>query len=111
MDFRSPIATMMLGLLVSAGAGATDVTVAGLFPNKALVQIDGGALKTLSVGQRTPEGVVLVSVDRDTATFDVQGKRVTLGLGHARLAAPSASAASVMLTADTQGHFFAEGLV
>jgi aspartyl protease family protein len=52
-----------------------------------------------------------VSVDRDTATFDVQGRRVTLGLGHARLAAPASSAASVMLTADTQGHFFADGVV
>jgi aspartyl protease family protein len=111
MEFRHSIATTMLGLLVSAGAGATDVTVAGLFPNKALVQIDGGALKTLSVGQRTPEGVVLVSVDRDTATFDVQGRRVTLGLGHARLAASASAAASVMLTADTQGHFFADGVV
>jgi aspartyl protease family protein len=111
MDFRHSIATIILGLLVSAGVGATDVTVAGLFPNKALVQIDGGALRTLSVGQRTPEGVVLVSVGSDTATFDVQGRRMTLGLGHARLGASSSAAASVMLTADTQGHFIADGEV
>ena len=58
--------SVLAGLLVATGAGAVDVTVSGLFPNKALVQIDGGPLRTLSVGQKTAEGVVLLSVERDT---------------------------------------------
>jgi hypothetical protein len=73
MVCRYCIAAMMLGLLASTGAAATDVTVAGLFPNKALVQIDGGALRTLSVGQKTAEGVLLLSVEADSATFEIQG--------------------------------------
>ena len=99
------------GLLAAAGASATDITVSGLFTNKAVVQIDGGALRTLSVGQKTPEGVVLVSVDRDAATFDIDGKRMTLALGRARMAASAPVAESVVVTADTQGHFATDGQV
>jgi aspartyl protease family protein len=101
---------MVLGLLVSTGAGALDVNVVGLFPNKAVVQIDGGALQTLSVGQKTIEGVVLVSVERDGATFDIQGERMALGLGHARMNT-GISAASAMVTADERGHFVTTGQV
>ena len=62
-------------------AHATDVTVVGLTANKAVVQIDGGAPRTLSVGQKTAEGVTLVSVDRGEAVFDIGGKRRNLKLG------------------------------
>lgn len=98
-------------LLLSAGVGATDVRVSGLFTNKALVQIDGGPLQTLSVGQKSAEGVVLVSVERDAATFDIDGKRMTLRMGHARMATSEPAAVSTVLTADVQGHFFTDGLV
>jgi aspartyl protease family protein len=101
----------MAGLLVAVNAAATDIVVSGLFPNKALVQIDGGPLTTLSVGQKTPQGVTLISVDRETATFDVDGKRLTLGMGRARMAATAPTAASAVLTADVQGHFSAEGQI
>jgi len=97
--------------LVATGAGAIEVNVSGLFTNKAVVQIDGGPLRTLSVGQKTAEGVTLVSVDRDTATFDIEGKRITLGLGRARMAAGAPTAQSAVLTADLQGHFVTDGQV
>jgi aspartyl protease family protein len=105
------LASMGFGLLAASGAGATDVTVAGLFTNKALVQIDGGPLRTLVVGQKTAEGVVLLSVDSDTATFDVDGQRVKLGLGHVRTGGSSSPIEQAVLTADLQGHFFTEGQV
>jgi len=98
-------------LSITSTATAADVTVVGLFPNKALVQIDGGSMRTLSVGQKTAEGVTLVSVDRDTAVFEVDGKRVTLGLGQARLGRSAPATASVTLTADTRGHFTADGQI
>ncbi len=78
------IASITLGLLVSTGAIALDVNVVGLFPNKAVVQIEGGALRTLSVGQKINDDIVLLSVERDGATFDIQGRRVALALGPAR---------------------------
>ena len=96
-------------MLVSTGALALSVNVVGLFPNKAVVQIDGGALQTLSVGQKTREGIVLVSVQTDGATFDVQGRRMALGLGHARM--QTAAPASAKVTADERGHFVADGQI
>jgi aspartyl protease family protein len=104
------IAWIVLGLLVSTGAGALDVNVVGLFPNKAVVQIDGGALQTISVGQKTVEGVVLVSVERDGATFDIQGQRMALGLGHAHMKTDT-STASVLVITDERGHLVTTGEV
>jgi aspartyl protease family protein len=109
MDHHYRFASIVVGLLVSTGALALDVNVVGLFPNKAVVQIDGGALQTLSVGRKTREGIVLLSVEPDGATFDVQGQRRALGLGHAHM--QPTTAASAMATVDERGHFVADGQV
>ena len=101
---------MVVGLLVAAGAAAIEINVVGLFPSKAVVQIDGGALQTLAIGQKTAEGAVLVAVDREGATFDIDGERVTLGLGHARMKVSTAPA-SAMVTADEHGHFVTTGWI
>lgn len=111
MKHRCGSAAIILGWSLAAGAGATDLTVAGLFPGKALVQIDRGPLQTLSVGEKTAQGVVLVSVDADSATFEVAGKRMTLGMGHAHIARSTASESPVMLTADVKGYFIADAQV
>lgn len=111
MNRINRLATILTGLLLPAVSCATDVTVSGLFTNKAVVQIDGGSLQTLSVGQKTKQGVLLVSVDRESATFDIDGQRVRLGLGRARMAATAPTAESVVITADVQGHFTADGQV
>jgi aspartyl protease family protein len=111
MDSRHSIASIALGLLVSTGAAATDITVVGLFPNKAVVQIDGGTLQTLSVGQKTSTGITLTSVDRDGATFDIQGKPTTLKMGQHHASRSTSSAASVVLNADTRGHFVTDGQI
>jgi aspartyl protease family protein len=84
MNRRHRIASIAIGLLVSTGATALDVNVVGLFTNKAVVQIEGGALQTLSVGQKTRDNITLLSVARDGATFDIQGRRVALAIGPAR---------------------------
>lgn len=99
MNPRHRIASIAIGLLVSTGATALDVNVVGLFPNKAVVQIEGGALQTLSVGQKTRDNIILLSVDRDGATFDVQGRRVALALGPARRQTSPAAAAQTSLAA------------
>lgn len=106
---RRVVASLAVGLLISTGAAALDVNVVGLFPNKAVVQIDGGALQTLSIGQKTREGIVLVSVQRDGATFEIDGRHMALGLGHARM--QTSAAVSTKVTADERGHFFADGQV
>jgi aspartyl protease family protein len=102
---------VLAGMLCCSAALAADVTVVGLFPNKAVVQIDGGAVQTLSVGQKTAQGVALVEVERDTATFEVQGRRVRIRMGQAHATSSASSAASVVLSADSRGHFITDGQI
>jgi aspartyl protease family protein len=119
MNRRNRIALLAVGLLVSSGAVALDVNLVGLFPNKALVQIDGGALKTLAVGDKTRD-VTLLSVTRDNAVFDIQGQRVSLSMGPARAQSspvavalaetrPAAVANYAKVATDARGDFVADG--
>lgn len=93
-------------------ARATDVSVIGLFPGKAVVVIDGGAPKVLTAGQKPVDGVALISTDRETATLFIDGQKKTLKIGqHQGGPAPAASAQSATLTADPQGHFVVDGQI
>jgi aspartyl protease family protein len=94
-----------------APAWATDVGVVGLFPNKAVVMVDGVGPKTVAVGQKLPGNITLVSVERDSATFDIEGKRKTIRLGEAHSTAPATANPTVALTADTRGHYFVDAQV
>lgn len=100
------------GALAAGSAAATDVNVIGLFPGKAVVVIGRGEPRTLSVGQKTPEGVVLISADSEQAVLEVDGKREMLGMGqHFETASQTAERSSVTLPADSRGQFYADGQV
>lgn len=103
---------MVASLAVVPQAVATEVNVIGLFPGKAVVVIDRGAPRTLSAGQRTAEGVLLISADSRSATLEYDGKRQVLELGqHAESAALTGALQSVTLAADGNGHFTVDGQV
>lgn len=102
----------VLFFLLPAAARAADVSVIGLFPNKAVVVIDGGAPRVLSVGQTPVSGIALVSSDRETATFLIDGQKKTLRIGQHHAGPVSASSAqSATLTANSQGHFLTDGQI
>ena len=67
--------------LLSSGGWAAEVNVIGLFPGKAVVVIDGGAPRVLSVGQKPVQGVTLISTDRESATLVIDGQKRTLRIG------------------------------
>lgn len=97
---------MMAGLCISNIAVAnTQVNIVGLFSNKAVVIINGGKPKTLSVGQ-TSDGVKLIAANSNTATLLIEGKTQQLGMGQAAsIAGNTASGSpSVTLYADAGGH-------
>lgn len=97
------------GWLACTPAGATSVSVVGLFKDKAIVSIDGGKPRTLSAGQAV-QGVKLVTANSDSASFEVNGARRTLGMGQSFAGGtPTGERQSVSLTADARGHFAAAG--
>ncbi|HEY7674680.1 MAG TPA: TIGR02281 family clan AA aspartic protease [Burkholderiales bacterium] len=106
------IIVAFLALLAAGRASAVDLNVIGLFPGKAVVVIDGGPPRVLSVGKKTAEGVTLLSTESDSATFTINEQRKTLKIGqHHSGAAPASSSQSVTLTADPRGHFVVDGQI
>ncbi|THF61439.1 TIGR02281 family clan AA aspartic protease [Pseudothauera nasutitermitis] len=96
--------------LGAAPALAMDVALVGVFGSRAVLVIDGGTPRTLAVGKRSPEGVLLVSVDGDRAVVEAAGRRDTLRLGErAAWRDGSDEAMSVTLHADSRGHFVTDG--
>lgn len=104
---------LLVGLALAATpARATDVNVIGLFPGKAVVTINRGAPRTLSVGEKTAEGVMLVSADHASAVVEIDGKREKLEMGqHFETAGQTGARQSVALSPDANGHFMTDGMV
>ena len=111
MNYIQRVLCLIVGLLATPLVGATEVIVAGLFPEKALVQIDGAALRTMSVGDSAAGGVKLLSVTEIAANFEILGKRVTLGIETGRFKSNVSSAGVARLTSDAGGHFKITGEV
>jgi len=113
--FRDLSASLLVLLLTQGPAAATDVSVVGLFSNKAVVVINGGKPRTMSVGEATSEGVRLISADSESATFEIDGKRETLQPGQRGVYTASPANGSgrkkTVLVADSRGHFFTMGNV
>lgn len=91
---------------------AADVGLAGLFPGKVLLTIDGGPPRTVAIGTQTAEGVKVLAVDGETATFEIDGRRRILRVGQNVAAQASGSGpATAVLTADGRGHFLTSGTI
>jgi aspartyl protease family protein len=92
-------------------AYATAVAVVGLFRNKAVVRIDGGAPRMLGVGE-TVQGVKLLSATSEGATLVVDGVRRALGMGQSFAGNTGGdSRPRVSITADARGHFSSAGSI
>lgn len=110
---RSVIGSILA--VISVASAAADVAVVGIFPGKAVLVIDGGTPRTVAVGQ-TVAGVRLVSVERDAAIIEVDGKKGRVGLGDqpisvAQAETPSSGTREITLIADARGHFTAGGSI
>ena len=106
-----PVSAAGLLLAVSA-VHAADISVVGLFPNKAVLVVDGGAPKTYSVGATITEGIRLVSASESSATIETNGKRQAIAIGdHVSRSGASNGRVSVTLQADGRGHFVVPGQI
>jgi aspartyl protease family protein len=102
----------LLLLLAGLPALAAEVSLIGTFgTTAAILSINGGAPKTVRVGQSSG-GVTVVGVEQDRATVEIDGKRRVLQRGQTYSSAGGgASAQSVTLAAGAGGHFMADGQV
>ncbi len=108
--------TALLFLLAAGAGSAADINVVALTSGKAVVSIDGGKPRSMTVGQVSPEGVKLISATSESATFEIGGKRQTLvpGQNGVYAAGPPAGdrgGGSATFTADSRGHFVVNGMV
>jgi aspartyl protease family protein len=107
----------IIGLIFFLGVQAVaepppSVHVVGLFKDRALVVIDGKR-HLLRVGQRSPEGVELMSADSDQAQFRVGEAILTRALD-GRVGAPGKAAQAepeVQIFRDTSGMYSTVGSI
>lgn len=104
---------MALVLALACGvAAAADVALIGVIGERAAVlAVDGGEPKTVKVGQKW-NGIAVLSVQKDRATVEIDGRRRVLVQGqHYRSAAATSDRQQVTLAADRHGHFVTDGAV
>ncbi len=76
-----------------------------------MLAVDGGDPKTVKVGQKW-KGITVLSVEKDRATVEVDGRRRVLVQGqHYRSAAALSERQQVTLAADRHGHFVTQGAI
>jgi len=98
--------------MVAPWGYAADVGLAGLFPGKTLLTINGGAPRIVAVGATTPEGVKVISVQGEMATLEIDGNKRVLRVGqNVASQASGKGPASAVLTADANGHFLTTGTI
>ena len=102
----------LLACLACGAAAAADVALIGVMGDRAAVlAVDGGEPKTVKLGQRW-NGIAVLSVEKDRATVEIDGRKRTLQLGqHYRGVPVKSDRQLVTLAADARGHFVTEGSV
>ncbi|MGD9602148.1 MAG: TIGR02281 family clan AA aspartic protease [Gammaproteobacteria bacterium] len=96
----------------SAADARPRVSVVALFPGKAMLHIDGRPT-VLQVGERSREGVLLVSADARQATVEIDGHRSALALdGQIRgTFADRPESRTLKLAPGENGHYFVDGTI
>jgi len=97
-------------VLLSTSAAATQINVAGLFKDRAMVMVNGGKPRVLAVGE-SEQGVKLLAADAQSATFEVDGRRRVLSMGQTYAGSGGSARPVVSLNADGRGHFFTTGTI
>jgi aspartyl protease family protein len=90
------------------------VNLSGMLGNKALLVVDGGEPRSVAPGE-TFNGVRVISAQGDSAVVDIAGQRQTLRVGGSPVSVGkpinTANSNRIVLSADSQGHFFSQGQV
>lgn len=110
---KAPLLALWLGL-AAAAAHADSVMLTGTIGNRAILVVNGGAPKTVAIGEKV-QNVRLVSLQDGQAVVESAGQRIVL-----RMDSPvsvgggggnSAGGSRIVLNADSRGHFMASGAI
>lgn len=114
MRFPMLAAVLFTGFLpVSNVASAIEkISLQALFKDKAIIVVDGER-RVLKSGEESPEGIKLVSTDtqEEKAVIEIGGKSETLRLGVVTAGFASKGKGSVTLYAESNGHYYVDGVV
>lgn len=104
-------------IALSTGVLAAEVELAGVFGSRAVLMVNGGPPQTLSVGQRSREGVRLVALQGNVAAIEIDGiqRRVTLGSAPIQIQPQGddgpAGGQELRLVPDARGHYSVLGTI
>ncbi len=102
------------GSALLASAHGQAISLSGMHGSKAVLIVDGSAPKVVSPGESF-KGVKLLSVQGDTAVFEMAGQRHTLRVGDSPVSVGQTVRAGtgvrVVLSPDSDGHFVTQGQV
>ncbi|OJX30174.1 MAG: peptidase A2 [Burkholderiales bacterium 68-12] len=94
-----------------SASAAPAVTLAGMLGGKALLVVDGSPPKGVAPGQ-THLGVKVLSVTRDEAVIELDGRQSTLRVGESPVSVGNPGAGRrIVLKSDSRGHFIQQGLI
>jgi aspartyl protease family protein len=85
-------------------AFATTVMIMSITAGRVDMLVNGAVMRSLRPGEASPEGVRLISIEPRGAVVDVDGKRWLMVLG-------SSTSSSVVLQADSRGHFLVDAVI
>ncbi len=102
---------LILFLFLNTSASEVEIDVLGLFKNAALLNIEGNRI-LLKVGDRSPQGVELVSATSKEAVIRLSGETITLNLS-SRIAAEfdAAETVSVSIMLNDAGQYRTTGSI
>ncbi len=97
-------------LLAAAPLAAQEVGLAGILGSKAMLIINGGSPRAATVGQ-TIDGVRLLAVQDEQVIVEIGGRKRALRVGQHAVGTAAEGGSKIVLTADGQGHFLANGTI
>lgn len=99
-------------MLAFGASHAQSVAMTGVMGSKALLIINGGAPKALSVNE-SHQGVRVINVQGHSATIEVHGQHKILRVGDSPVSVGQglSSGRKVVLRADSRGHFKENGFI
>lgn len=106
MDALSGMRPLLLAALcaLATPAAGTSLYVTSIERAKVQVIVNGAAVRTLRLGETSPEGVRLAEIRNGVAVLEAGGRQVALGLGQSTVA-------ETALQADARGQFLVKAWV